>query len=523
MATHHSELDTRPDNTASAAAERGYLERILTACVYDVAEQSPLDPAPILSARIGNQLLLKREDLQPVFSFKLRGAYNRIIQLPAEARRRGVICASAGNHAQGVALSARRLGIEATIVMPRTTPQIKIDAVRRFGGSVVLHGDGYDAASAKAQELIEAHGLTYIPPYDHPDVIAGQGTVGMEILHQHPRDIHAIFIPVGGGGLAAGIAVYISQLRPDIRIVAVEPEDTPTLATSLEAGERVRLDEVGLFADGVAVRQIGEHTFPILRRHVDEVVLVSTDEICAAIKDVFEETRSILEPAGALGVAGAKRYAELHGVRDETLVAVNSGANMNFSRLAHVAERAELGEHREAVLAVTIPERPGAFRRFCETIGERPITEFNYRMADPENAHVYAGIALRDGDRERQALVAQLEGQGYAVLDLTRDEMAKVHVRHMVGGRGHGVAHELIYRFEFPERPGALMQFLASLGGRWNISLFHYRNNGAAYGRVLCGIQVPPQERGDFATFLDELGYSYAEETDNPAYRLFLS
>ena len=509
--------------TGEPQSQRGYLERILTACVYDVADQTPLEPAPILSGQLGNHLLLKREDLQPVFSFKLRGAYNRIIRLSEEARSRGVICASAGNHAQGVALSARRLGIDATIVMPRTTPQIKIDAVRRFGGNVVLNGDGYDAASAKAQELIDEHGLTYIPPYDHPDVIAGQGTVGMEILHQHPRDIHAIFIPVGGGGLAAGIAVYISQLRPDIRLVAVEPEDTPTLATSLERGERCRLDQVGLFADGVAVRQIGEHTWPILQQHIDDVVLVSTDEICASIKEVFEETRSILEPAGALGVAGAKKYAERHALHNETLVAINSGANMNFSRLAHVAERAELGEHREAVLAVTIPERPGAFREFCETIGERSITEFNYRMADPDTAHVYAGIALQHGDEERLGLIKQLRGRGYPVLDLTRDEMAKVHVRHMVGGRGHGVEHERIYRFEFPERPGALMQFLASLGGRWNISLFHYRNNGAAYGRVLCGIQVPPADEEAFRHFLAELDYQAVEETDNPAYKLFLS
>ncbi len=524
MASHDTELKPPPGTAATpTGAQWSYLERILTACVYDVAQQTPLEAAPILSARLGNTLLLKREDLQPVFSFKLRGAYNCISRLPEAARRRGVICASAGNHAQGVALAARLLGIEATIVMPRTTPQIKVDAVERFGGKVVLHGDGYDPAAQKAQELVERHGLTYIPPYDHPDVIAGQGTVGMEILHQHPRAIDAVFIPVGGGGLAAGIAVYIKQLRPDIRIIAVEPEDTPTLAESLERGERIVLDQVGLFADGVAVKQIGEYTYPILRDLTDEVVLVSTDEICAAIKDIFEETRSILEPAGALGVAGAKKYVEDRGVRGETLVAINSGANMNFSRLAHVAERAELGEHREAVLAVTIPERPGAFRRFCETIGTRPITEFNYRMADPDVAHVYTGIALRDGDRERLDLVASLQEQDYPVLDLTRDEMAKVHVRHMVGGRGHGVEYEVLYRFEFPERLGALMQFLSSIGDRWNISLFHYRNNGDAYGRVLCGIQVPPAERAEFVAFLERLGYQYAEETANPAYRLFLS
>lgn len=503
--------------------KRRYLERILTACVYDVADQTPLDPAPILSARLGNEVLLKREDLQPVFSFKLRGAYNRIINLPEEARARGVIAASAGNHAQGVALAARRLGIRAVIVMPRTTPQIKVEAVRRFGGEVILHGDGYDAAAALANELIESEGLTFIPPYDHPDVIAGQGTVGMEILHQHPRNLDAVFVAVGGGGLAAGIAVYIKQLRPDIRIIAVEPEDAPTLHRSLEADERLRLDQVGLFADGVAVRQIGEHTWPILREHIDGVVLVSTDEICAAIKDVFEETRSIMEPAGALGVAGLKKYVEETGARDETLVAVNCGANMNFSRLAHVAERAEVGEHREAILAVTIREQPGSFQRFCETLGERAITEFNYRIADPEQAHVYCGVSLSRGAAEHQELIELLEAQGYPVIDLTHDEMAKVHVRHMVGGRGNGVENECLYRFEFPERPGALLRFLMTLGGKWNISLFHYRNNGAAYGRVLCGIQIPPAERDDFQAFLGELDYTYADETGNPAYRLFLS
>lgn len=503
--------------------KRRYLERILTACVYDVAEQTPLEPAPILSARLDNELLLKREDLQPVFSFKVRGAYNRIIGLPAEARERGVIAASAGNHAQGVALAARRLGIRAVIVMPRTTPQIKVEAVQRFGGEVVLHGDGYDAAAAKASELIEAEGLTFVPPYDHPDIIAGQGTVGMEILHQHPRRIDAIYVPVGGGGLAAGIAVYVKQLRPDIRIVAVEPEDAPTLHRSLEDGERLRLDQVGLFADGVAVKQIGEHPWPILREHVDEVVLVTTDEICAAIQDIFEETRSITEPAGALAVAGIKKHVETRGVSGETLVAVNSGANMNFSRLAHVAERADVGEHREAILAVTIKEEPGSFQRFCETLGERSITEFNYRIADPRRAHVYCGIRLTRGDTEREEVIATLRERGYDVLDLTMDEMAKVHVRHMVGGRGNGVSNELLYRFEFPERPGALLRFLINLGGKWNISLFHYRNNGAAYGRVLCGMQVPPEERETFHAFLQGLDYAFVDETSNPAYRLFLS
>jgi len=502
---------------------RPYLEKILTACVYDVAKHTPLDPATNLSKRLGNQVLMKREDLQPVFSFKIRGAYNKIVSLPPEALEKGVICSSAGNHAQGVALSARKLGIKAVIVMPRTTPAIKVNAVRNFGGRVVLHGDNYDDAKAHAEKLMEERGMTYIPPYDDPEVIAGQGTVGMEILHQHPRHIDAIFVPVGGGGLIAGISVYVKHLRPDIKIIGVEPEDAPTLHAAMSAGRRVILDEVGIFVDGVAVRQIGKETFRVARRHVDDVILVSTDEVCAAIKDIFDDTRSIMEPAGALAVAGAKKYVDSTGARDQTLVAVNSGANMNFSRLSHVAERAEVGEHREAVLAVTIPERPGSFREFCETIGKRSITEFNYRFADPQRAHVFAGIQLMDGLAEKEALVNALKERDYPVLDLTENEMAKVHVRHMVGGHGRNVSDEVLYHFEFPERPGALLNFLKRLGKGFNISMFHYRNHGAAYGRVLVGVQVPADQRAKFKSFLDKLGYPYRDESDNPAYGLFLS
>ena len=501
---------------------QAYLERILTACVYDVAEHTPLDSAPALSARLGNNILMKREDLQPVFSFKLRGAYNMISRLPEEARARGVICASAGNHAQGVALSAKRLGIKGIIVMPRTTPSIKVEAARRLGGKVILHGDGYDEAAAHATKLMNERGLTWIPPFDAPDVIAGQGTVGMEILHQHPRAIHAVFVSVGGGGLAAGIAAYIKQLRPDIRVIGVEPEDAPTLKSALDAGEPVELEQVGLFADGVAVRRIGDETFRILRKHIDGVILVNTDEICAGIRDIFDDTRTIMEPAGALGVAGIKKYVEEHGIRDENLITINCGANMNFNRLGHVAERAEVGEHREAVLAVTIPERPGSFRQFCQAIGKRSVTEFNYRFADPQQAHVFVGLALSDGVHEKDDLVEHLRAADYPVLDLTENEMAKVHLRHMVGGHGHLVENERVFRFEFPERPGALTRFLDRLGRRFNISMFHYRNHGAAYGRVLVGIQVPPKYAKRFQDFLEAVGYPYEEETDNPAYTLFL-
>ncbi|MGD8709031.1 MAG: threonine ammonia-lyase, biosynthetic [Ectothiorhodospiraceae bacterium] len=503
--------------------KKGYLQKILTACVYDVARLTPLDEAQNLTNRLGNNVLLKREDLQPVFSFKIRGAYNKISGLSREQLERGVICSSAGNHAQGVALAARKLGIKSVIVMPRTAPAIKVNAVRNFGGRVVLHGDSYDEAKAHAEKLVEERGLTYIPPYDDKDVIAGQGTVGMEILSQHPRPLDAIFVPVGGGGLIAGIAAYVKQVRPDVKVIAVEPEDAPTLKRAMDAGRRVTLDEVGIFVDGVAVRQIGKEPFAVCKDHVDDCILVSTDEVCAAIKDIFDDTRSVMEPAGALAVAGLKKYAEREGLRDKTLVAVNSGANMNFSRLSHVAERAELGEHREAVLAVTIPERPGSFREFCETIGSRSITEFNYRFSDPSEAHVFAGVALTDGQDERESLIHALRERGYPVLDLTDDEMAKVHLRHMVGGRGHNVENEIIYHFEFPERPGALLKFLRRLGKRWNISMFHYRNHGADYGRVLVGIQVAPEQRERFRESIDQLGYPYRDESDNPAYALFLS
>jgi len=499
-----------------------YLEKILKARVYDVAVETPLDTMPALSKRLGNSILLKREDLQPVFSFKLRGAYNKIVHLPDEQRSKGVIAASAGNHAQGVALAARRLGIQAMIVMPRTTPGIKVESVRALGAKTVLHGDTYDEAYGRAIEVAEEKGMVFIHPYDDADVIAGQGTVAMEILRQHEAPLHAVFVPVGGGGLIAGVSSFIKALYPHIKVVGVEPEDAPTLQRALQRGKRVLLDQVGIFADGVAVRQIGKEPFRIARQCVDEVILVNTDEICAAIKDIFDDTRSIAEPAGALGVAGLKRYVEREGISGQGLVAIDSGANMNFDRLRHVAERAELGERNEAILAVTIPERPGSFRAFCQAIGSRSITEFNYRYADSGAAHVFSGIQLRGGEQERQEILARLRGEDYPVIDLTDNEVAKLHIRHMVGGRAAGVEHEVVYRFEFPERPGALLKFLTSMGQRWNISLFHYRNHGAAYGRVLVGMQVPPDDRRRLEGFLKELGYPYQEETTNPVYSLFL-
>ena len=499
-----------------------YTKKILNARVYEVARETPLELAETLSLRLGNPLWLKREDLQPVFSFKLRGAYNKIARLGAEQRARGVIAASAGNHAQGVALAAQRLGLKALIVMPKTTPDIKVQAVERLGAEVVLRGNAYDDAFEYAGELVAERGMTYIPPYDDPDVIAGQGTVAMEILRQHGGDIHAIFVPVGGGGLIAGMAAYVKALRPETKIIGVEPDDAPCLYEALKAGERVVLDQVGIFADGVAVRQVGEEPFRIARETVDEVILVSTDEICAAIKDIFDDTRSIAEPAGALAVAGAKKYVAREGVSGEELIAIDSGANMNFDRLRHVAERAELGERREALLSVTIPERPGSFRAFCEMIGLRGITEFNYRYADPSQAHIFVGVQMHGGEAEKDALIRELSEADYPVLDLTDNEMAKMHIRYMVGGHNQGADNERLFRFQFPERPGALLRFLQRIGGRWNISLFHYRNHGAAFGRILCGIQVPPQDRDDFQLFLDNLGYEHWEETDNPAYRLFL-
>lgn len=502
---------------------RDYLEEILKARVYDVAIESPLEAAAGLSERIGNRVLLKREDLQPVFSFKLRGAYHKIHKLWREGRiGGGVIAASAGNHAQGVALAAQTLGLRAVIVMPETTPAIKVDAVRRRGAEAVLVGDAFDDAYAHATTLIETEGLTYIPPYDDPDIIAGQGTVGAEILRHHPDPIHAIFVPVGGGGLIAGVAAYVKALRPEIRVIGVEPEDAACLAAAMAADERVILEQVGLFADGVAVRQIGEYPFEVAREAVDEVVTVDTDEMAAAIKDIFDDTRSIDEAAGALATAGLKRYARERNLAGETLVAIASGANMNFDRLRFVAERAEIGEQREALYAVTIPERPGAFLAFCELLGRRQITEFNYRYADADRAHIFVGIRLAE-QADRQRVHEQLCAADYPVIDLTDNEMAKLHGRHMVGGHAGEIANERLFRFEFPERPGALLKFLSHLGARWNISLFHYRNHGADYGRVLAGIQVPEADLDELTTYLEQLRYPYWAESDNPVYPLFLA
>ena len=503
---------------------RDYVTKILKARVYDVARETPLERAPKLSSRFGCEVWLKREDLQPVFSFKLRGAYNKLASLTPEERARGVIASSAGNHAQGVALAARRLGAQALIVMPETAPRIKVEAVERLGAEVLLAGSSYDEAKEKAEALAAERGMVLIPPYDDEHVIAGQGTVGMEIVRQQGEPFDAIFVSVGGGGLIAGIAAYIKALWPETRIVGVEPQETPTLHAALAAGERVVLDSVGIFADGVAVKQIGAEPFRIARECVDEVLLVSTDEICAAIKDIFEDTRSIAEPAGALAVAGLKRCVEREGGADGgRFAAVVSGANVNFDRLRHIAQRAQLGEQRESLLAVTIPERPGSLMRFCELIGDRSITEFNYRYADAAAAHIFVGIEISDAGADKRALVDALERDGYPVLDLTDNEMAKLHVRHMVGGHAPGELDEVLYRFDFPERPGALMHFLTQMGRRpWNISMFHYRNHGSDYGRVLIGLQVPQAERGDFQSFLEQVGYDYREETDNPAYRLFL-
>ncbi|MBE02539.1 threonine ammonia-lyase, biosynthetic [Marinobacter lutaoensis] len=499
-----------------------YIKKILDARVYDVAIETPLTEARNLSKRLGNTILLKREDLQPVFSFKIRGAYNRIAQLSEEQKARGVICASAGNHAQGVALAARKLGIRAVIVMPQTTPDIKVKSVRDHGARVVLKGDAFDEAAAHAQELIQKHGYTYIPPYDDPDVIAGQGTVAMEMMWQFSQPLHAVFIPVGGGGLIAGMAAYIKYLRPDIKVIGVEPEDSNCLQAALRAGERVVLDDVGIFADGVAVRQIGEEPWNLCKDRVDEVITVGTDEICAAIKDVFEDTRSIAEPAGALSVAGLKRYVEREGLEGENLAAVLSGANMNFDRLRYISERTEIGERREAILAVTIPEQPGAFKTFINALHKRSITEFNYRYADARKAVIFVGIQIQAGGYGRDELVQELRQSGYSVVDLTDSDLAKQHIRHMVGGHAPTIDNEKVYQFEFPERPGALLKFLMSLGTRWNISMFHYRNHGAAYSRVLLGAQVNDDEQADFEKMLDKVGFRYENMTDNEAYRLFL-
>ena len=498
-----------------------YLDMINTARVYDIARETPLDPAPLLSQRLKNQVLLKREDLQSVFSFKLRGAYNKIINLDEKERTSGVIAASAGNHAQGVALSAKRLGLKAIIVMPRTTPGIKVSSVRKMGAEVILHGNAYDEAYQYARSLADEQGLTFIHPYDDPLVIAGQGTIAKELLQQQPQ-MDVVFVPVGGGGLIAGIGVYLKSLSPEVKIVGVEPNDAPCMYEALRQNKRVVLDQVGIFADGVAVRQAGEEPFRLAQKYVDEVILVSTDEICAAIKDIFDDSRSITEPAGALAVAGMKKYVERENIKDKVLIAIDSGANMNFDRLRHVAERAELGERNEVLFAATIAEKSGSFRKFCDVIGTRGITEFNYRYSDPVQAHVFVGVQLQQSEEEKQALFQKLEHENYPYIDMTDNEMAKMHIRYMVGGRVSGIKHERVYRFEFPERPGALLRFLNKMGARWNISLFHYRNHGAAYGRVLVGIQVPPEENEQFLQFLQDLKYQYWNESDNPAYSMFL-
>jgi threonine dehydratase len=498
-----------------------YIEAIEHARVYDVAVETPLELAPKLSRRLHNEVLLKREDLQPVFSFKLRGAYNKIASLEEEECQKGVLCASAGNHAQGVALAARRRGCRATIVMPRTTPEIKIGAVRSMGATVILAGDSYSDASDHAIRLQKETGMVFVHPYDDPVVIAGQGTIAEEILRQTPKDIDVVFIPIGGGGLAAGMAVYLKHMSPATRIVGVEPVDSAAMYQSLRAGVRVELDQVDIFVDGVAVKKVGRHTFHLVRHYVDEIVLVEADEICAAIKDIFDENRSIVEPAGALAVAAMKNYVEQREVHGKTIVCINSGANINFDRLRHIAERAEMGEEREALFAVTIPERAGSFLEFCRLIGKRVITEFNYRLSGRDQAHIFVGIGIADRS-ESLEIISLLENHGYGVVDLHDNELAKLHIRHLVGGRSSLVQNEVLYRFEFPERPGALLEFLTSVAGRWNISLFHYRNHGAAFGRVLAGMEVPREDKDEFQVFLDRLGYPYTEETSNPAYHLFL-
>ncbi|MGB1237531.1 MAG: threonine ammonia-lyase, biosynthetic [Pseudomonadales bacterium] len=500
-----------------------YIKKILKARVYDAAIETPLEEAGILSQRINNMVLLKREDLQPVYSFKLRGAYNKMAQLSDEQRQRGVITASAGNHAQGMAMSSRIMGVDAIIVMPKTTPAIKVDNVRNLGGSVVLHGEAFDEAKHYAEELAAKEGYTYCPPFDDPDVIAGQGTIAMEIMRQHSGELDAVFVPVGGGGLIAGIAVYIKYLCPQTKIIGVESSDSACLKAALEAGERVVLPEVGIFADGVAVAQIGEHPFAIAQEYVDEVITVDTDEICAALKDIYDNTRSICEPSGALAVAGLKKYVQRERCSGQTFVAINSGANMNFSRLRHVAERTDLGEKREALLAAKIAERPGSFREFCKALGHRNITEFNYRYNGSDSANIFVGVTINPQNGEATTLFDDLASANIPVEDLSDNEIAKLHIRYMVGG--HSLTNspsELVFRFEFPERPGALMRFLDTIGGRWNISMFHYRNHGSDFGRVLIAMHADDSDRPALVEFLEQIGYRYWEETDNSAYKLFL-
>jgi len=502
---------------------QSYIKSILDARVYDVARETPIHRADLLSLRLDNQVWLKREDLQPVFSFKLRGAYCKMSRLSQEQLERGVIAASAGNHAQGVAMAARTLSVRATIVMPRTTPLIKVDAVRNLGARVLLHGDSYDEAALHARELMQAKGLTYVHPFDDPDVIAGQGTVGMEIVRQHQRPLDALFVPVGGGGLIAGIGAYVNYMWPKTRIIGVEPEDAACLQLALARGRRDTLAEVGLFADGCAVAQVGKEPFRIIRKTVSEVITVSTDEICAAIKDIFEDTRSIAEPAGALALAGLKKYVNRSGVQAQELLAIVSGANTNFDRLRYISERTEIGEQREAVITVTVPERPGSFKQFCSALGRRNITEFNYRYVDARSAQVFVGVSVVPGGEDLAMLLADLRERGYTTEDMTENEVAKLHIRHMVGGHAPPqLQNERVYRVEFPERPGALLKFLSGLGQRWNISMFHYRNHGAAYGRILVGIQVPKRERRELEQVLDRLGFPFSEETDNRAYQLYL-
>lgn len=499
-----------------------YIALIDDASVYDVASETPLELASNLSARLGNRIFMKREDLQPVFSFKIRGAYNKIAKLSQDALDAGVICSSAGNHAQGVALAAQRKNVRAVIVMPVTTPTIKINAVRSLGGEVILHGDTYDDAYARARELEQEQGLTFIHPFDDPAVIAGQGTIGRELVDQLEEDVQAVFVPIGGGGLIAGIAAYLKVKKPDIRIIGVEPEDSAAMQKSLAAGELITLDHVGIFADGVAVRRVGDETFRICQQLVDEIVTVDTDQICAAIRDIFEDTRSIVEPAGALAVAGAKIYIAANRIENQAFVVINGGANVNFDRLRHIAERAAIGEQREMLLGVEIPEKPGSFRTFCEALGRRGITEFNYRYSDSRKAHIFVGVELRRGAEEHAELIENLTRLGFPLVDLSDNEMAKLHVRHMVGGTAR-IENERLFRFEFPERPGALLDFLKAIGTDWNISLFHYRNHGSDYGRILAGIQVPDEESDELEAHLADLGYSYSEESDNPAYAMFLA